>query len=96
MSTKSSNAPRGMTFVRLAIAKSIEEGAAGAAVVAAGRWGEASEPARILRAAVGAMTTHSLGDAFEDAAAEFFDLVGEMTIVGRMAGLRRVRCSSQS
>ncbi|WP_018235629.1 phage major capsid protein [Ensifer sp. BR816] len=90
MSGALSAAPRGMSFVRLAIAKSIGESPSGAAMVAANRWGETSAPARILRAAVGAATSAGLGEGFEDAATEFFDQVAQMSIVGRMAGLRQV------
>lgn len=63
---------------------------------AAMRYGDTSTPALILRAAVGAGSTRpdgswgqALGD-FNVAAAEFFGLVRESSLLGRMSGLRRM------
>ncbi|TDU31312.1 HK97 family phage major capsid protein [Panacagrimonas perspica] len=89
--------PRGTTFARYcaSIARcggNIQK----AAGDAGSRYGDNSAPAMILRGAVGAGSTRpdgSWGSALADfnlAAAEFFGLVRESSLLGRMSGLRRM------
>lgn len=88
--------PKGSTFVRIAIAKAIAKGDdLGAAEFAAARWGEGSPTVRLLKAAVPAGSTDNpaysaLYGELTQAAAEFFGLVRQVSIVGRLAGIRRV------
>jgi hypothetical protein len=94
--TAVSAGPRGLVFTRLAIAMASTRGyRAEAHDFAARTWGPGSRPATILKAAVTAGTlggdswaSEVAGD-FRAAAVEFFGVVAERSIVGRMAGLRR-------
>lgn len=88
---------RGGHFTRAVIALAKGGGKFGeAARFAAERWGADSQPARILRAAVGAGTLGdddwggSLVGAWQNAVREYFDLVAETSIAGRLTNLRRV------
>ncbi|MER9596087.1 phage major capsid protein [Mesorhizobium sp. M0244] len=82
--------PRGLQFVRVAIAKALaEDDAMAARSAAVRRWGQGSQPEVILRA-IGAATYGDVGDEFAAATTEFFALVAQQTVVGRMAGIRRV------
>jgi hypothetical protein len=82
--------PKGMTFVRLALAKALSDGDdLNAAGIAEARWGASSAPARILRA-VGAGTYADMGGEFSAAATEFFALIEQLSVLGRLAGIRRV------
>ncbi|MGI0528007.1 phage major capsid protein [Rhizobium giardinii] len=90
-------APKGSAFVRFAMALAITKGdVSDAFEVAAGRWGPMSPAARVAKAAIGAgqLAGGSWGDElagdFAAATAEFFQLVAERSIIGRMAGLRRM------
>jgi len=92
-----STVPRGASFVRLAIALAISKGSLPDAYeVAAARFGSGSITSRVLKAAAVAGSLapdSSWGDAFNDygvSAAEFFGLVNQSTIVGRLVGLRRM------
>lgn len=94
--------PRGTTFARycasLARCGGDVQKAAGDAAM---RYGDTSMPALILRAAVGAGGTRpdaSWGQALGDltsAATEFFGLVRESSLLGRMAGVRRMPLAVQ-
>ena len=83
-------------FVRYAAALALAKGnVINAAEIAGDRWGRLSGPASWLRAAVSAGSTQpsqAWGDelaSFESATSEFFSLVREKSIPGRMSGLRR-------
>ncbi len=85
--TQVSVIPKGLTFVRSLIIRA--HGAAGEEAtigVATDRWGQ-FQAERIAKAAVSALTTGDLGN---EAAIEFFDLVRERSLLGRLIGLRRV------
>lgn len=90
-------APKGSTTTRLIRSMLIAKGdMMAAAQTAEADYGAGSGPARILRAAVesGSLTPSEtwgseLGEA-QLASREFFGLVAEQSLVGRMAGLRRV------
>lgn len=88
--------PKGTTFARMVIAKAIgQNNNAEAAGFAAARWGEASAPARLLKAAVSAGSTGDpdfgpLSGEYGSAATEFIALVRQRSIIGRLSGLRRV------
>lgn len=90
--------PRGSGIVRALIANVLAqknaEGAVGALRIAEQRWGKGSEVAVITRAAVagGSTASGAWGAELEaqSAVAEFLEIVTPMTIVGRMANLRRV------
>lgn len=92
-----SSLPKGATFTRMARALLIAKGdVMAAAQICATEYGSTSAPARILRAATtaGSLTPNGtwgeeLGEA-GIAAREFFGLVSEHTIIGRLSGLRRV------
>lgn len=96
--------PKGIDFVRMAIALAEANGKEAAAErIAARRWGEDSVASRIFKSGfayelmtkgpVAGGTTGSwaaeLASA-ESAAAEFFSLVRQRSIIGRIDGLRRV------
>lgn len=82
--------PKGMTFTRMALAKALGDGDdLNAAGIAEARWGASSAPARILRA-VGAGTYADMGGEFRAAATEFFGVVEQLSVLGRLAGIRRV------
>lgn len=88
---------KGATFARMAIATAIGKGfVANAAEIANARWGEGSQPARLLKAAVSAGSTDDanwagpLAGEVRSAAAEFMAAVRQQSIVGRLAGLRRL------
>jgi hypothetical protein len=88
-------APKGSTFTRYIIGKAIgRDGGDTGANFAAARWGEGSTPARLLKAAVAGGTSAGWGaelvSDYSAAAREFIDLVRAETIIGRLAGLRRV------
>jgi HK97 family phage major capsid protein len=84
------------SFVRTIIAMAAAKGnAVHSYELAASRWGADSTPATVLKAAVPAMGTAAGASgaelvAWEGAAAEYFALVRERTLLGRMAGIRRV------
>ena len=85
--TQVSVIPKGHTFVRSLIIRA--QGAAGEEAthgIATDRWGQ-YQADRITKAAVSAITTGDLGN---EAATEFFDLVRERSLIGRLVGLRRV------
>ncbi|MER9233637.1 phage major capsid protein [Mesorhizobium sp. M0622] len=84
--------PRGLPFVRVAIAFALSKGddPMEARSIASRRWGAGSPPETILRAAVASGTYADMGSDFAVAATAFFELVAQMSVVGRMAGLRRV------
>ncbi|MGN7878566.1 phage major capsid family protein [Ensifer sp. 22460] len=82
--------PKGLNFTRMALAKALGDGDdLNAAGIAEARWGASSAPARILRA-VGAGTFADMGNEFRAAAVEFFSLVEQLSVLGRLAGTRRV------
>lgn len=91
-----SSLPKGTTFTRLVIAKAVAKGDdLGAAEFAAARWGEGSPTVRLLKAAVPAGSTDNpaYGALYSEAAAaaaDFLGLVRQVSIVGRLAGIRRV------
>lgn len=96
---------KGIEFVRLAIAMARPESGDGTAY-AAHRWGEKSLAADVLRrggvdqimvtkaeVAAGATVSGSWAETlanFDSAATEFFSLVREASLLGRIPGLRRV------
>ncbi|WP_245495942.1 phage major capsid protein [Rhizobium ruizarguesonis] len=74
----------------MALAKALGDGDDfNAAGIAEARWGASSAPARILRA-VGAGTYADMGGEFRAAVTEFFSVVGQLSVLGRLAGIRRV------
>ncbi|MCR6699705.1 MAG: phage major capsid protein [Dokdonella sp.] len=83
-----SSAPKGRQFIRALIVRGV--GAAidpdAAETFARGRWG-AGLADRIAKAAVPALTSADVGN---PAATEFFDRVRELSIPGRLSGLRLV------
>ena len=89
---------KGLSFARQAIALGLAKGhAENAREIAAHRWGEASQPCRVLtKAAVSGGSTQSgnwgepLSPDEAGAAAEFIGLVRQTAIIGQLAGLRRV------
>ncbi|KKZ89368.1 phage major capsid protein [Rhizobium phaseoli] len=82
--------PKGMNFTRLALALALSDGDdLNAAGIAEARWGASSAPARILRS-VGAGTYSDMGGEFKAAATEFFAVVEQLSVLGRLAGFRRV------
>jgi hypothetical protein len=84
---------RGLDFTRVAIAKAISEDGRDMQRYAEARWGTGSNPAAIIKGTVAAGMT---GDAnwaaplVQAVGSEFFELVMERSLPGRMAGLRRV------
>ncbi len=92
--------PRGSAFTRFAMALAITKGdLSDAAEVAAGRWGPMSPAARVAKDVVGAgqlsgasgtWGSELAGGDLSAASMEFFNLVAERSIIGRMAGLRRM------
>jgi hypothetical protein len=89
---------RGQEFTRYAIGIAISRGHRADAVrLAAERWGHQSFAAKMLQkaAVAGSFAANSPGwgdslGSFTQASAEFFELVRERTIIGRLIGLRRV------
>ena len=89
--------PKGTTFVRAAIATAVAKNdIMGAGEYAGARWGDGSQISRVMKAAVAAGTAGGstwggelVGEA-GTAAAEFIAAVRAQSIIGRMAGLRRV------
>ncbi len=78
--------PRGRTFARAAMLLSGEEAVSERLFPkAAARWGTAQGDA-VVKAAIGAAISGDMGEP----ASEFFGLVREQSLVGRMSGLRRV------
>ena len=98
--------PKGMDFVRLAIAMALgKDGVKQAGILATQRWGEDSMPARIMKAGGPALLATkaevpagATGGAnwaaelidLESASTEFFALVRERSLIGRIEGLRRI------
>ncbi len=81
---------KGTTFVRVGIAKALSDGDdLNAAEFAAARWGASSAPARILRA-IGAGVYADQGGDYTAASVEFFAIVEQLSVLGRLAGIRRV------
>jgi|TARA_R100000501_G_scaffold15823_1_gene28761 HK97 family phage prohead protease len=95
MSTISAH-PQGSAFVRTIQAMAATKGQMGEArQYAAARWGEGAAPVRLLKAAVSAGTTEpgNWGAEMAEygaAEAEFFSLVRQQTVFGRLSGMRRV------
>ncbi|MFT2210694.1 phage major capsid protein [Rhizobium giardinii] len=90
-------APRGAVFTRYVVALACAKGDhADALEIACARWGTTSPAARVAKAAIGAGQLaggtwgNELAGDLATATAEFFSLVAERSIVGRMAGLRRM------
>lgn len=85
--------PRGTTFARMAIAKSLAESPVEQHALAANRWGARSTVAEILmKSAVGGndnSTAPELSDTW-NVIAEFLEIVRPMTILGKLQGLRNV------
>ena len=86
---------RGMTFAKMAVAMARSpESVEGAAALAAARWGEESQTAKALKSVVSAAATDNWGGplmgGYGEAITEFLALAAEQSIVGRLAGLRRV------
>jgi hypothetical protein len=83
-------APRGVDFVRRAIAHALNPADPNAAAEYAGkRWGADSRAARISKAAVPAATSgtgagSAMVSTLGDAATEFFDVVRAASIIGRL------------
>jgi hypothetical protein len=110
MTVRADYLPKGIQFTRLAIALALAKGKEGPARnIAANRWGEESQPARLLKSvdpaqginglltksAVVAGSTASANWASdlvsaEQARSEFFSLVRERSLLGRLPGLRRI------
>lgn len=82
--------PRSRSFVRGLIVNAVSEANTVEAKrrYAESRWGE-DAAALVMKTAQGAVTAANLG-APDETAAEFFDLVRERSIFGRLAGMRRV------
>lgn len=83
----------GMSFVRCGIARAVAGGDPREALAyAAERWGASSNPASILRTAVGGMEygADPLWTEAGQAAVEFIEQVRARTILGKMQDLRRV------
>ncbi|TKD52057.1 phage major capsid protein [Sphingomonas baiyangensis] len=88
---------KGSAFLRMAIAKAVTRGnGIETAEYAASRWGEGSQPARLLKATVasGATVSDAWGEElvseYAAVAADFLGLVRQQSIIGRLTGLRRV------
>lgn len=84
---------QGMSFVRVAIAKAVGHGNDREALeYATQRWGASSNPATILRTAVGGMEygSDALWTEAGQAATAFIEMVRARTILGKLQGLRRV------
>ena len=77
-------APKGRTFVRGLIAHTVAR--SNPAAYASNRWGT-GQADRIAKAAVPALTTTDIGT---PEAREFFALVTDQSLIGRIQGLRRV------
>jgi hypothetical protein len=83
-------------FVRTVMAMAAAKGNAAASYdFAVSRWGADSTPATVLKAAVPAMGTAAGASgaelvAWEGAAAEYFAILRERTLLGRLPGIRRV------
>ncbi|MDT4824836.1 Phage capsid family protein [compost metagenome] len=87
MSQVVSTFPRGQLFTRSMILKGIGITCESDALAkASARWG-AYQGAAVTKAAVATLTTDDFGDT---AANEFFDLVRERSLLGRLTGLRQV------
>ncbi len=85
--------PKGMTFVRMMIAKALAEPGVPPQVVAANRWGPRSAPANMLAKAVvagGSSSTLPELVGLDQVQAEFLEAVAQRAIIGRMPYLRRV------
>jgi hypothetical protein len=81
--------PRGQGFVRAAIAFAAAKGSYGEAETYADmRWG--GRAAEVTKAAIAAATSTGDSTAFAGAATEFFSVVAQASILGRLSGLRRV------
>lgn len=91
--TQVSIGPRGQTFARTLILRSISKNAEfeTAFAIAQNRWGS-HIGSTIAKAAVAPVMTAEMGDA---AIVEFFNLVMERSLLGRLAGLRRVPFNTQ-
>ena len=81
--------PRGMDFVRVAIAKAISEKPEGQALFAAKRWGEDSAPHRFIKAPTSAASTSDGLLGVNGAATEFMSAVFEASAVGKLLLRRR-------
>jgi HK97 family phage major capsid protein len=85
---------KGTTFARMAIARALAHGDPSTVhALAASRWGANSAVADLLlKSAVGGGTTTSLSElaGTRQAVVEFLEVVRPMTILGKLAGLRRV------
>lgn len=86
---------RGSTFVRSVIALAESPGVRNALTVAQRRWGATSQVVTLMKAAVAAGSLHDdlwAGSLAESRGAqlEFLEVVRPLTIVGRLANLRRV------
>ncbi|WP_150291669.1 phage major capsid protein [Sphingobium estronivorans] len=88
---------KGLAFTRLAIARSVAKGDPDEAVAyASARWGEGTQSARLVKAAIEAGSTDSgnwgnpLVGEVGSIAAEFVAAVRAQSIIGRLQGLRRV------
>lgn len=86
---------RGSTFVRSVIALAEAPGVRNALTVAQRRWGATSQVVTLMKAAVAAGSLHDdlwAGSLAESRGAqlEFLEVVRPLTIVGRLANLRRV------
>lgn len=94
--------PKGANLTRYAIAQALSPDLMGAQALAAFKWGEGSAPAQMLKAAVSAgseIPNDSWGSelrAYNAAASEFVELVRQASIVGRLAGLRRIPLSTRT
>jgi HK97 family phage major capsid protein len=87
-----STAPRGLSFVRAAIATAVApDEPLAAQKYAEARWGVMSVPSLMVKAAVSAGGTDTWGEDISSVSAvrEFFEAVSERSIVGKLAGLRR-------
>ncbi len=85
--------PKGMTFVRMMIAKALAEPGVPPEVFAAHRWGPRSAPANILsKALVAGGSSSTLPElvGLDQVAAEFLSAVAQRAVIGRMPYLRRV------
>lgn len=83
--------PKGRDFVRVAIARA----AAGSAALesdglAEARWGAYSRPAVAMKAAISPITDSEVHGVARDVAREFFGVVKQGSIVGRLSGLVEV------
>jgi hypothetical protein len=84
-------AGRGQDFVRALIATALADAPSAALAYAQQRWGERSGASQIVKTALDALGTNTT-DAISDqaAASEFFSVVAQSSIIGKLSGLRRV------